>query len=142
MPLSTLPPATTDNDQKQLCVLLALIISGSSHGYENSVQQLTKRLYSHIKNGYSFSQAEVAKYTKQLESKDLIWKLPYGPNFRISVSAVAYGAINAIKHQPVLLHAFLTEATKSYYYHDKAVHFLHLLFNDLDRAKAEKTAPW
>ncbi|MBB1366795.1 DEAD/DEAH box helicase [Pseudoalteromonas sp. SR44-5] len=138
MPLSTFSPATTDNDQKQLCVLLALIISGSSHGYENSVQQLTKRLYSHIKNGYSFSQAEVAKYTKQLESKDLIWKLPYGPNFRISVSAVAYVAINAIKHQPVLLHAFLTEATKSYYYHDQAVHFLHLLFNDLDRAKSGK----
>lgn len=138
MPLSTLPPATTDDDQKQLCVLLALIINGSSYGYESSVEKVTSRLYRHIKKGYSFSRAEVAKYANHLESKNLISKLSYRTSFYISVNAVAYVAINVIKHQHVLLHAFLTEAKRNLYYHDKAMRFLLLLFNDINRAESGK----
>ena len=137
MPLSTLPSATTDEQQKQLCVLLALIISNASNGYNNSTQQITKRLYNQIKKGYSFSQAEVGKYTKQLEADDLIWKLPYGNNFRISISAIAFVVVHVCK-QPILLQAFTTEAAQSCYYYDSHCDFLQVLFNYIHRDQTDK----
>ena len=128
MSFNTLPRATTDEQQKQLCVLLALIISSASQGYQNSTQQITKRLYNHLKNGYSFSQAEVTKYTKQLEADELLWKLPYGAHFRISINALAYVIIN-VSQQPKILNAFLTEAIQSCVYFDNNCDFLFMLFS-------------
>ncbi|MBE0379948.1 DEAD/DEAH box helicase [Pseudoalteromonas prydzensis] len=141
MSFNTLPPATTDEQQKQLCVLLALIISSASQGYQNSTQQITKRLYNHLKNGYSFSQAEVTKYTKQLEADELLWKLPYGAHFRISINALAYVIIN-VTQQPKILNAFLTEAIQSCIYFDNNCDFLFMLFSYIrqqhDTAKMPK----
>ena len=141
MSFNTLPHATTDDQQKQLCVLLALIISSASQGYQNSTQQITKRLYNHLKNGYSFSQAEVTKYTKQLEADELLWKLPYGAHFRISINALAYVIIN-VTQQPKILNAFLTEAIQSCIYFDNNCDFLFVLFSYIrqqhDSAKMPK----
>ncbi|MCF6146311.1 MULTISPECIES: DEAD/DEAH box helicase [Pseudoalteromonas] len=135
MPLNALPHATTDDQKKQLCVLLALIISRASNGYNNSTQQITKRLFNHIKKGYSFSLAEVSKYTKQLEADDLIWKLPYGNSFRISINAIAHVVVNVCQ-LPNLLNAFVTEATQRCFYYDSHCDFLQVLFDYIRRERS------
>ncbi|WP_283708876.1 DEAD/DEAH box helicase [Pseudoalteromonas prydzensis] len=137
MSFNTLPPATTDEQQKQLCVLLAIVISGASSGYDNSIQQVTKRLYNNIKTGYSFSKTEVAKFTKQLEAQDFIWQYPFGDRFRISINAIAFIIVNVTKH-PNLLNAFATEAVKSCFYYDNNVAFLQCLFDHISRTQNGK----
>ncbi|WP_405630064.1 DEAD/DEAH box helicase [Pseudoalteromonas sp. Ld20] len=132
MSLTNLPRVQTEDEQKQLCVLLAVLLAASSYGYQNSIQQFSQRLFSHVKKGYSFSNAQVAKYAKQLEQQELIWKLPYGPHYKISINAVAYICVNILKQQPTLIRPFLVEACQNYYQQDKALNFLVVLLHYFD----------
>ena len=96
MPLNILPSIQTPDEQKSLCALLAHLLSASSYGFQHSVQQITQRLFRHIKAGYSFSKTEVNSLTTQLVEQNLLWKLPFGPHYKVTTDAVPFIIIKAV----------------------------------------------
>jgi len=134
MSLNTLPRVQTQDQQKQLCVLLAQLLSASSYGYQNSTQQIAQRIYRHLKPGYSFSKSDVTSYTEQLEQMNLLYKLPYGPHYKVSVDAVSYIVINLLEQLKDLIRPILIEISNVYHQQDRALNFITVLLHHYDNA--------
>jgi len=135
MPLNTLPSVQTPDEQKSLCALLAHLLSASSYGFQHSVQQITQRLFRHIKAGYSFSKTELNSLTTQLVEQNLLWKLPFGPHYKVTTDAVPFIIINLQQHQTSLIAPLLTEISHVYHQQDKALNFITLLLEHFNNPK-------
>ncbi|MDP2633355.1 MULTISPECIES: DEAD/DEAH box helicase [unclassified Pseudoalteromonas] len=135
MPLNTLPSVQTPDEQKSLCALLAHLLSASSYGFQHSVQQITQRLFRHIKAGYSFSKTELNSLTTQLVEQNLLWKLPFGPHYKVTTDAVPFIIINLQQHQTSLIAPLLAEISHVYHQQDKALNFITLLLEHFNNPK-------
>lgn len=135
MPLNDLPSVNTQDEQKRLCVLLAHLLSASSYGFQHSEQQISQRLFRVFKPGYSFSKADVTTLTEQLVDMELLWKLPFGPHYKVTTDAVPYIVINLVQHQASLIDPLLTEISHVYHQQDRALNFITLLLHHFNQTK-------
>ncbi|MFM9735620.1 hypothetical protein, partial [Streptomyces niveiscabiei] len=94
---------------------------------QNSTQQIAQRIYRHLKPGYSFSKSDVTSYTEQLEQMNLLYKLPYGPHYKVSVDAVSYIVINLLEQLKDLIRPILIEISNVYHQQDRALNFITVL---------------